>query len=111
MRPRRYLPVGYFFINSVTSSQKAALLKHCLHLLKTSGVIVSNVTFDGCPTNVSILCKILGCNFDYKNLKSSFLYDDEVYCVMPDPSHMIILIRNAFVEQKSFLDVDDKSIT
>lgn len=101
------VPVGYFFINGLSSEQKAALVSQCLTLLKECGIVISNVTFDGCPANLSMSTK-LGCILDVDNMKTSF--GDENVNVFPDPSHMLKLIRNTFGDKKKFIDVSDEII-
>lgn len=57
------IPVGYFLINHVNSSQKAKLVQCCIHLLSETGVTVVSLTFDGCTTNIG-MGKALGCVLD-----------------------------------------------
>lgn len=81
------------------------LLAQFLTALNGYGVIVTNVTFDGCPTSFS-MTKIFGCNLkvdqqtDHKNKVFMF----------PDPSHMIKLIRNVFGEKKIFIDENFREV-
>lgn len=48
------VPIGYFFISSINSEQKAEILKQCIVAVKKCGVIISNVTFDGSPANFTM---------------------------------------------------------
>nr|CAH7764019.1 unnamed protein product [Callosobruchus chinensis] len=49
------MPVGYFFLDGLSASEKAALLTSCLNFLNESGVVVTSITFDGTPTNFSMV--------------------------------------------------------
>lgn len=101
------LPVGYFFINGLTSEQKASLVTQCPTLVKECGIIVANVTFDGCPANFSMASK-LGCILKLQNLKTTFGEDN--ISILPDPSHMCKLVRNTFGEKRKFIDSSNEII-
>lgn len=45
------VPVGYFFCTTLNSKQKSSLISLCLNKLNETGVIVTNVTFDGLFSN------------------------------------------------------------
>lgn len=102
------VPVGYFFINSLTSTQKTELLKQCVHAVSDCSIIISNITFDGAAVNFSVL-KQLNCNTDIKTLNTEVNICTSEF-VFPDPSHMIKLVRNLFGEILSLLDVDGNEI-
>lgn len=59
------LPLGYFFIDSLNTDKKANLVDHSLQLLKDCQISITNITFDCCPTNLS-MAKILICKFDFE---------------------------------------------
>lgn len=103
------LPIGYFFISGLNSQQKTALVKQALTLLKEIEINVTNITFDGCVANFS-MCNLLNCRFDRSNLKADFTFNDSKYFLLPDPVHMIKLIRNCFGEKKKFINVDGECI-
>lgn len=44
------LPLGYFLVSKLNSSQKVELVRHALALLHDTGVRVISLTFDGCST-------------------------------------------------------------
>ena len=54
--------VTYFFINKITSTVLAQLIKMAVLKLHSVGVNVHNVTFDGLPANITAKQK-LGCKF------------------------------------------------
>lgn len=99
------IPLGYFFISGINSEQKLSLLKQALTLLKDVGVIITNVTFDGCAANFGI-CNLLNCRFNKTNVKVDFVHDNNRYFLLPDPVHMLKLIRNCFGEKRRFIDVN-----
>lgn len=95
------IPVGYFFLRSINSRQRAELVERCLTLLKNCGVVVCNLTFDGCKSNFT-MAKILGCNLDDISSLQTSLYNFPNTHIFPDPSHMIKLIRNIFGDKIFF---------
>lgn len=100
------IPLGYFFINSLSSTKKAELLNQCFNLLFECDISVTNITFDGAQTNFSI-CKILGCNLDVDNLHTEM--NNGVF-IFPDPSHMIKLVRNLLGEKMVLYDENNNEI-
>lgn len=105
------LPIGYFLVSNLNSSQKAEIIKHALNLLHSIGVTIISLTFDGCATNLTT-SKLLGCNFNSDTLITYFTFDDipNKIVTFMDPAHMIKLVRNAFGEKKQFLDDEDNMI-
>ncbi|KAL4088909.1 hypothetical protein QTP88_023992 [Uroleucon formosanum] len=101
------IPVGCFLINHINSSQKSELVSHCIDVLTKTGVTIVSLTFDGCPTNINMV-KILGCGLDADNFNTSFKVDGvaNTISIIPDPAHMVKLIRNAFGEKRQFIDMD-----
>jgi len=97
------LPIGYFLVNNLNSSQKSELIKHALTLLQSTGVTIISLTFDGCATNLTT-AKLLGCNFNVSALSTSFVFDNTPNKIVTfvDPAHMIKLVRNAFGEKNNF---------
>lgn len=92
------IPVGYFFIESLSGSEKANLVKECLIFLSESSIGVKSITFDGATNNFTMM-KHLGINLETPNLfKPYFLHpvSNENVHVFLDPSHMLKLIRNFF---------------
>lgn len=105
------IPIAYFLTNHLSSSQKSELMERCLDQLLTTGVNIVSLTFDGCATNINV-AKRLGCNFDINNLKSDFsLHDYPPINIIPDPSHMIKLVRNTFGEKGNIIDDEGKVIS
>ncbi|KAB0790173.1 hypothetical protein PPYR_15710, partial [Photinus pyralis] len=103
------LPIGYFFLSAINSNQKATLTKQALTLLNDTGIKIMNMTFDGAATNFG-MCSVLKCPFKEDNIRSVFIHDDRKYFLMPDPVHMIKLIRNCFTEKMGFIDLNGNQI-
>jgi hypothetical protein len=101
------IPLGYFFINSLSSSKKAELLNQCFNLLFECGISVMNVTFDGAQSNLSV-CRILGCNLDVDNLKTEM--NNGIF-IFPDPSHMVKLVRNLLGDKMILYDENNNEIS
>lgn len=83
------LPIGYFLVASLNSSQKVELIKHALFLLNRTGVKVITFTFDGFFTNA--IMELLGCDFNLRKLNTIIHYpfaETEV-AVFVDPTDAI----------------------
>lgn len=65
------LPVGYFFSNSLSGSQKSAIILQCCDLIRETGARLISLTFDGAPSNIA-MAQMLGCSFDTTNMKPFF---------------------------------------
>jgi len=74
-------------------------------------VNIVSLTFDGCPTNLT-MSKILGCDLKFKNLKTDFSVNNsnEPVVILPDPAHMIKLVRNTFGEKQLLLNSNNEQI-
>jgi len=106
------LPIGYFLVCSLNSSQKLALVRYALHVLEKTGIKIISLTFDGCSNNITT-AQILGCNYNIDSLITSFASGCENntrIVILFDPAHMVKLVRNAFDEKKIFLDYEGKKI-
>ncbi|CAH0558772.1 unnamed protein product [Brassicogethes aeneus] len=106
------LPIGYFLLDGLGASEKAELVKKCLQFIAESGVIVTSLTFDGAPTNLSMAEK-LGANFsDPKNLKTDFPHPTLNYAIFIylDACHMVKLVRNCFGSQEGLKDNNNEDV-
>lgn len=91
------MPIAYFLINGLNAHEKANLVKGCLSMVHSVGVIVTSVTFDGAAANLS-MARTLGASFSPDCLKTFFPHPvtkEKVFLLL-DVCHMIKLIRNAF---------------
>lgn len=57
------IPVAYYFVASSDSDEKSTLVKQIISAFLKCGIILTNVTFDGHPTNLKI-CKDLGADLN-----------------------------------------------
>jgi hypothetical protein len=78
------IPVGYFFIHSITSTQKAELVKLCLTLLFECGIKVTNLTFDGPSANFA-MAQLLGSSLDAYNTNPEIILNSNSVYILPDP--------------------------
>lgn len=105
------LPLGYFLVKGLNSSELANLVKKCLELIHDTGVIVNSMTFDGAHTNLSI-CTKLGANLNINNPQFFFPHPvtKEPVFLFYDPCHMIKLIRNTLGDKKVLIGENNKEI-
>jgi len=102
------LPVTYFFF--LSSMQKGNLVEQCLEQIRSTGIKVVNLSFDGCPLNMTMV-KNFGCDLRISSLKTNFTLPNHLPInIIPDPAHMIKLIRNTFGEKRVFIDFEGKKI-
>lgn len=106
------LPVGYFLLDGLSSTEKAGLVKKCLEFIFESGVLVNSFTFDGAPVNLA-MAENLGADFtDPLNLKTWFdhpISNVPVYIFL-DACHMIKLVRNCMASQTGIRDGDKREV-
>jgi len=95
-------PVGFFYINKITSSVLSTLLTTAIIKLHEIGFQVWNITCDGASANVQCF-KQLGCSFDVNSLNTKFTVGNciEVYSVF-DACHMLKLARSSFADKHVF---------
>ncbi|CAH0558622.1 unnamed protein product [Brassicogethes aeneus] len=107
------IPIGYFFIVSLSAKEKANLIRESLIRLHEIGVIITSVTSDGPSTNFAMM-KELGCIFDnVHNLKTWFNHpsanSQKVFCIL-DACHMVKLMRNNFASLQIIKDPNGNNI-
>jgi hypothetical protein len=107
------IPCGYFFINSLTGSDRAALTMECINILEAVGAQVETLTFDGHASNIA-MAQELGASFkDPFNIVSSFPNPaDETrrINVIFDACHMVKLVRNCLGEKGEIYDDNGDAI-
>jgi len=96
--------VGYFFVNKISATVQAELVKLALKISHQSGIRIWSVTCDGAHVNYSTM-NLLGCNLyttDYYKLQNTFKHPSSNYDVyfVPDACHNIKLARNALADLK-----------
>jgi len=99
------VPVGYFLINGIGSTEKANLVNACLDHLCDTEVIVKTLTFDGTVSNFS-MAKCLGADFTLTNLKPFLKHPESetIVHIILDPAHMLKLCRNTLGDWKTIFD-------
>lgn len=112
MKRRWKLPIGYFFIKSLSASDKANIIHNSLRKLYDIGVKVTSLTCDGPSANFA-MAKELGINYSNINdIQSFFLHPSDqskVYMIF-DPCHMIKLVRNNWAKCRRFLDDNSNAV-
>jgi hypothetical protein len=108
------LPVGYFLINGLGALERANLIKQCLTKLNDVGVNVVSLTFDGAASNLS-MASLLGCNLNdaqSADFNTSFSHPvtNDAVVILPDPCHMLKLVRNTLTDKKSVVDDQNKIV-
>lgn len=109
-----HFPVGYHFVNGMTSTSLTELTKDIIIKVSEQGVHISNLTFDGAGVNFS-MCKQLGANLDAMSddFRPHIInpYDNKsIIMLIADPSHMLKLMRNLLGNHKILYDNNDDEI-
>lgn len=95
------LPIGYFFINGLSGTERSNLLETAIALISETGANLHSVTFDGAAVNMSMV-KSLGANFDIDHKMAYILNKttNEPIFVFLDAAHMLKLVRNSWGDKK-----------
>lgn len=99
------VPLGYFLIDGMTSTERANLVKTCLLKLHDVGVRAVSLTSDG-PSSNQAMFKILGASLDPDKRKPFFTHPasgHKVFCIL-DACHMLKLVRNTLATQCILVD-------
>ena len=82
------VPLGYFFIKSLTGNQRASLVRLCLEKLDAIGAKTISLVCDGPPANLS-MAKKLGVNLDVNNFSTRLKDRKQSTFFLLDPPHML----------------------
>lgn len=95
----------FFFIKSLSSPEKAILIKEIICKLTTIGAKLINITFDGLESNFAA-CRLLGASFLLNDFRPYFKnpIDQTKVHIMLDACHMLKLIRNCLGSEKILID-------
>lgn len=101
------LPFGYFFINKISGTEKANIVKEALRQLAVcENCKILSLTCDGPQVNFKMMYE-LGCSItDPNEIKNYFIHpvtDERVYVIF-DICHMLKLVRNNWANSKIFID-------
>lgn len=105
------IPIAYYPIKSLDAKEKRDLLLTILTSLSKIRVKVTNITFDGLRSNLT-LCELLGASLDPQKPIPFFHHPvdkSRIYIIL-DPCHMLKLIRNALGDLKRMVDPSRGSI-
>lgn len=104
------IPISYYLINSLSSNERAGIIKKCLEELHKVDANVVSITVDGAACNLSTY-KMLGASLEVDNNMQTFFHhpssNEKVYVIL-DPCHMLKLIRNCLASKGSLID-DNKN--
>lgn len=103
------IPLGYFLTDSLSGDQKSSIVTQCIKLAEETGVKIVSLTCDG-PTSNITMGKMLGCSFEFPEIKTTFQVTDHNIHFFLDPCHMIKLVRNTFGDRKMLIDGDGRYI-
>ena len=82
------VPLGYFFITSLTGDQRASLVRLCLQKLDDIGAKTISLVCDGPPANLS-MAKKLGVNLNVDNFSTRLKDRTDSTFFLLDPPHML----------------------
>lgn len=97
------IPIAYFFINSLTAEERAAVTKKVLEFVSESNIKIIAFTFDGLSANIS-MCKILNPNMYNKRPFFSHPVENYNIYIFYDAAHMLKLVRNTLASKKVLYD-------
>lgn len=97
------IPLGYFFVNSLTGGEKANIVKEILFRLYEINVKVTSITCDGPIANFTMAEELGARVKNISDIKPYFLHPCDKYhkiYVIFDACHMIKLVRNNWASLK-----------
>ena len=105
------VPIGHFFVTGLTAKNLKYLVLQGLERCAEAGFDIHNLIFDGASTNFSI-CTALDCDFTLSPPKTHFPHptSNHQVNVMPDPMHMLKVVRNCFGQWLWIVDGDQEKI-
>ena len=94
------LPLAYFLICSLSSTEKASLVDTCANKLRDIGVHIAGLTCDAPAVNLSMISH-LGAKLDPESPAPDFFpsgHPSDPVGTVVDPCHAIKLVRNSLVD-------------
>lgn len=106
-------PVAYFFINSLTSSEKANVIRECILRLHSVGSVILSVTCDVISCD-KIFLDSLGVSFDLlPQISPYFVHPADpllrVHLIL-DNTSLLTSVQNMWATSQRFLDGENRSI-
>lgn len=105
------LPIGYFFINSMTGATKANLVKEALVKLCSTGITIISITCDGPTANFTMMEELDGRVKKIAQLQTYFEHPSNsalVYIIL-DACHILKLLRNCWAVLGIIID-DERNL-
>lgn len=105
------LPIAYYFINSLNSTEKALIASDVIKKVIECGVELVGVTFDGFRANPA-MCEILGAKLNVldSSFDPSFTINGHKIHIIFDPSHCIKLVRGSLSNKGVLYNSENKPI-
>lgn len=107
-------PISYWMIDSLNSEQRMNLVFENLKAVTSAGVKVEILTFDGYPSNLSMIERLIKTRLDVfsSNFRPIFLNPDngEEVGIFLDPCHMEKLLRNTLANKGIIYDENGEKI-
>lgn len=108
---RLQIPISYHFISKLNKNSRKSLLVDVITELHKANVDISNITFDGHPSNRP-MCEELGANLNvYSPLFRPYIeMNSKKIFIILDPCHMLKLARNTLGNKKTLIDPNGNKI-
>lgn len=106
-------PVAYYFIDSLNTTKRRNLVYEIIEAITRCEVKITNITFDGCSTNVP-MCNMLGADLNVQSTEfQPFIFNpvnnERIYIIL-DPCHMLKVVRNTLAAKKVIFDEQNNKI-
>lgn len=106
------IPVTYYFINSLNSTERASIVNDTLTFVHETRVLVTSITFDGLRSNF-LMATQFGAKLNMKdNLQVYFAHPiskAKIFVIL-NPCHTLKLIRNLSGKAQVLVDGDGNTI-
>ena len=109
------IPVAYFLVDGMSGSERANVIRECLHRLHATGVQVVSLTCDGPSCHFSML-KDLGADLSLNTstFQTSFPHPSDTSIrvnILLDACHMLKLVRNTLADRGVLFDAEGGRIS
>lgn len=106
-------PVAYFFIDSLKKVPRSNMVMDIIKSVTRCGIKITNLTFDGHPSNVP-MCELFGAKIkdvadDVRSFILNPINNQKIYIYM-DACHMEKLVRGALCRREVFYDGNNNKI-
>lgn len=106
-------PVAYYFINGLKAGERNLLLSKVIASVTDCGIRITNITFDGCPSNIP-MCELLGADLNvesdlFRPYFMNAINGERIYVIF-DPCHAEKLVRNTLAGKRIIYDDNNHKI-